>query len=68
MTVQVTVNGVATDVAEDTTVAALVAQRGGRHDRIAVARNGDVVPRSSWAATRLSPGDDLEVLAPTAGG
>jgi sulfur carrier protein len=68
MTVQVTVNGVATDVAEDTTVAALVAERGGRHDRIAVARNGDVVPRSSWAATRLSPGDDLEVLAPTAGG
>ncbi len=68
MTVQVTVNGVATDVAEDTTVAALVAERGGRHDRIAVACNGDVVPRSSWAATRLSPGDDLEVLAPTAGG
>jgi sulfur carrier protein len=68
MTVQVTLNGVATEVAEDTTVAALVAERGGRHDRIAVARNGDVVPRSSWAATRLSPGDDLEVLAPTAGG
>ncbi len=61
MTVQVTVNGVATDVAEDTTVAALVAERGGRHDRIAV-------PRSSWAATRLSSGDDLKVLAPTAGG
>ena len=68
MTVQVTVNGVATDVAEDTTVAALVAERGGRHDRIAVARNGGVVPRSSWTATRLSPGDDLEILAPTAGG
>ncbi|WP_245852979.1 sulfur carrier protein ThiS [Blastococcus aggregatus] len=68
MTVQVTVNGVATDVAEDTSVAALVAERGGRHDRIAVARNGDVVPRSGWAATRLAPGDDLEILAPTAGG
>lgn len=68
MTVQVTVNGVRTDVADDTTVAALVAERGGGHDRIAVARNGDVVPRSSWAATRLSPDDDLEVLAPTAGG
>ncbi len=49
---QVTVNGVATDVAEDTTVAALVAERGGRHDRIAVARNGDVVPRSCWAPAR----------------
>ncbi len=68
MTVQVTVNGVATDVAEDITVDELVTERGKGHDRIAVARNGDVVPRSRWAATQLSPGDDLEVLAPTAGG
>ena len=68
MTVQVTVNGVPTDLADDTTVAGLVAERGEGHDRIAVARNGNVVPRSRWAATRLSPGDDLEVLAPTAGG
>lgn len=68
MTVQVTVNGEHADLAEGSTVAELVAERGGQHDRIAVARNGDVVPRSSWSATRLSPGDEIEVLAPTAGG
>jgi sulfur carrier protein len=65
---QVTVNGTPTDVGEDTTVATLVAARAGGHDRVAVARNGDIVPRSSWAATRLAPGDLVEVLAPTAGG
>ena len=65
---KVTVNGTPVDVGEDATVAALVAARAGGHDRVAVARNGDVVPRSSWAATRLTPGDRLEVLAPTAGG
>jgi sulfur carrier protein len=65
---RVSVNGTPTDVGEDATVAALVAARAGGHDRVAVARNGDVVPRSSWAQTRLSPGDQLEVLAPTAGG
>jgi sulfur carrier protein len=65
---QVTVNGAPAEFPEDTTVAALVAERGGRHDRVAVALNGDVVPRSSWPTTRLSPGDSLEVLAPTAGG
>ena len=65
---QVTVNGTATDVDEDATVATLVASRAGGHDRVAVARNGDVVPRSSWPTTELSPGDRLEVLAPTAGG
>ncbi|MGY1811151.1 sulfur carrier protein ThiS [Blastococcus sp. SYSU D00820] len=65
---QVTVNGVPADLAEDVTVADLVAARAGGHDRVAVARNGDVVPRSSWTGTRLAPGDTVEVLAPTAGG
>ncbi|MFQ1004253.1 sulfur carrier protein ThiS [Modestobacter sp. SSW1-42] len=63
-----TVNGSPVDLPEHATVADLVAQRSGGHDRVAVARNGDVVPRSTWAATRLSPGDAVEVLAPTAGG
>ncbi|TYP86530.1 sulfur carrier protein ThiS [Blastococcus xanthinilyticus] len=65
---QVTVNGTTADVADDTTVADVVAERSGGHDRVAVALNGDVVPRSGWAQARLSPGDALEVLAPTAGG
>ncbi|MGY1746271.1 sulfur carrier protein ThiS [Blastococcus sp. SYSU D00695] len=63
-----TVNGAATVVPAGTTVAALVAERAGAHDRVAVARNGDVVPRSAWAGTPLEEGDALEVLAPTAGG
>ena len=65
---QVTVNGEVTDLAAGSTVADLVAARAGGHDRVAVARNGDVVPRSSWAQTPLAPGDAVEVLAPTAGG
>ena len=65
---QVTVNGAPADLPEDTTVAALVARHSRGHDRVAVARNGDVVPRSSWPTTRLAPGDSLEVLVPTAGG
>ncbi len=69
---QVTVNGAGTDVPDDATVSGLVdrlvaAHRSG-HGRVAVARNGDVVPRSAWETTRLSAGDVLEVLAPTAGG
>ncbi|WP_222195634.1 sulfur carrier protein ThiS [Modestobacter italicus] len=68
MTVPLTVNGVPAEFPAGTTVATLVAERNGGHDRVAVARNSDVVPRSSWATTELSPGDRLEVLAPTAGG
>ena len=65
---QVTVNGVAADVEETITVAALVAARGGEERRVAVAVNGEVVPRSRWETTGLTPGDSIEVLAPTAGG
>ena len=65
---ELTVNGEAAELADGATVADLVAQRAPGHDRVAVARNGDVVPRSSWTATRLAPGDAVEVLAPTAGG
>ena len=66
--VQVTVNGVPTDVSEVTSVAALVAAHSDEQRRVAVAVNGDVVPRSQWEATRLATGDRVEVLAPTAGG
>ncbi|GAB3353601.1 sulfur carrier protein ThiS [Modestobacter lapidis] len=65
---QLTVNGVPTDVPDPTTVAALVAERTEGHRRVAVAVNGGVVPRSSWEATALAAGDAVEVLAPTAGG
>ncbi len=65
---QVTVNGSGTEVPDDATVSALVAGRAGGHGRVAVARNGDVVPRTTWARTPLAPGDAVEVLAPTAGG
>ena len=64
----VTVNGDQVELGDDATVADLVAARAGGHDRVAVARNGDVVPRSTWAQTPLVSGDALEVLAPTAGG
>ena len=65
---QVTVNGVPTDVPDTTTVATLVAERSDGHHRVAVAVNGGVVPRSAWQTSALTPGDAVEVLAPTAGG
>ena len=68
VTVTVTVNGVPTDVPTVTSVAALVEAHGQEQRRVAVALNGDVVPRSEWGTTRIAGGDRVEVLAPTAGG
>ena len=64
----ITVNGGAAEVADGATVGDLVRERVDDRRRVAVARNGEVVPRASWDATSLSEGDTVEVLAPVAGG
>ena len=68
--IDVTVNGMARELSPRTTVAQLVATMGGREDGrgVAVAIDGDVVPRSAWASTTLSDGDRVEVLVAVQGG
>jgi sulfur carrier protein len=64
----VVVNGSPWDGPPGTTVAELVAQCCPSPRGIAVARNGDVVPRSSWDRTELAPGDLIEIVTAAAGG
>lgn len=37
-------------------------------EEVAVARNGDFVPRSEWGQQRLVAGDRLDVVSPVQGG
>jgi sulfur carrier protein len=66
--VNVTVNGAAAVVIDGWSVAELVRDRADEQRKVAVAHNGEVVPRAEWETTRLSEGDTLEILAPVAGG
>lgn len=65
---EITVNGAPVHVTDATTVAQLVADHLAAQRRAAVARNGEVVPRSAWPTTVLSAGDTVEILVPVAGG
>lgn len=65
---QISINGAPADVADRITVAGLVRDHAGGRERIAVAVNAGVVPRSQWETTRLGPGDSIELLSATAGG
>jgi sulfur carrier protein len=65
---KITVNGDATDVPEGASVGDLVRERVDDRRRVAVARNGEVVPRAAWDSTSLSELDSVEVLASVAGG
>jgi sulfur carrier protein len=62
-----TLNGVATGV-DATTLAELVASLGLEGKRIAVERNGEIVPRSRYADTPLVRGDRLEIVGAVGGG
>jgi sulfur carrier protein len=52
------------------TLAALLdeAEIGAQARGIAVALNGEVVPRGAWQATRLNPGDSVEIVRARQGG
>ncbi len=45
-----------------------VATLGFRPDRVAVERNGDIVPRAEWPVCALAEGDKLEVVHFVGGG
>ncbi len=66
----VVVNGEPAQVAAGTTVSALVSGLGHEPSGagIAVAVNGEVVPRGSWPTTQLGEHDRIEVLGAAQGG
>ena len=64
---KIQVNGEVREVADGTTVAALVAALG-LSGPVAVERNRDVVPRKEHATTALSDGDQLEIVHFVGGG
>lgn len=66
----ITVNGEARELPEEVAVAQLVSElAGGPEARgVAVAVNGEVVPRAAWSTTTLVPGDRVEVLTASQGG
>jgi sulfur carrier protein len=62
-------NGVQTEVAlESGTIADLVAVLGLAGKRIAVEKNGEIVPRSRYAITPIAGGDRLEIVGAVGGG
>ncbi len=62
-------NGVQTEVAlESGTIADLVAVLGLAGKRIAIEKNGEIVPRSRYAVTPIARGDRLEVVGAVGGG
>lgn len=61
-------NGEPTEVAEGCTLADLVAAQGLVGKRIAIERNGEIVPRSLHAQCLCAPNDNIEIVHAIGGG
>ncbi len=65
---EATVNGAPYDAPPGTTVADLVAAWCPSPRGVAVAVDGEVVPKSTWADRIVRPGDRVEIVTGVAGG
>ena len=66
--ISVAINGETRHLPNMTTVAQLLAQFDTAGKRVAVERNGVIVPRSLHASTDLAEGDRLEIVVAVGGG
>ena len=65
---KVTLNGTEREVADGTTVLALLEEAGIDRRRIAVEVNREVVPKTRHGETPLVPGDRVEIVTMVGGG
>lgn len=65
---QIILNGDPHPIEKGQTVADLLKQAGWQERRLAVERNGDIVPRSQHASTELQDNDRIEVVMAVGGG
>jgi len=64
----VIINGEPQQLPAPQTVATLLEARGLAGKRLAVERNGEIVPRSRHAETTLANGDQIEIVIAVGGG
>ena len=66
--ITVSINGASRQFPTSINVAALIEILGYAGKRIALERNGEIVPRSTFTTQRLADGDQLEVVVAVGGG
>jgi sulfur carrier protein len=66
--IQVVVNGAQQQLAQPLALAELLAQMALAGKKIAVERNGEIVPKSAHGSTVLMDGDRLEIVVAVGGG
>ena len=66
--IRILLNGAPREFPAPLTFAQLLDELSLAGQRLAIERNGEIVPRSRCAETRLAPGDRIEVVVAVGGG
>ncbi len=66
--IQLSINGESRTLPQGTNLAALIDELALAGKKVAVERNGDIVPRSRYGQTTLEAGDQLEIVVAVGGG
>jgi sulfur carrier protein len=66
--IALSVNGDSRQFEASTSIADLIRDLGLEGKRVAVERNGEIVPRSRFTAVELADGDRFEIVAAVGGG
>lgn len=66
--IALTINGQPAKLPQATTVAALLEARGLAGKRVAVEKNGEIVPKSQHSSVAIQAGDRLEIVVAVGGG
>jgi thiamine biosynthesis protein ThiS len=66
--ITVTINGATRQLPQNINISGLIDDMGLAGKRIALERNGEIVPRSTFAIQQIADGDKLEVVVAVGGG
>ena len=66
--IDVVVNGATRTIGAGSSIRRVIAELGLEGKRIAIEKNGEIVPRSAYDKTTIEAGDRLEIVAAVGGG
>ena len=66
--ITIIVNGAMRHLPQSISISALIEDMGMTGKRVALERNGEIVPRSTFATQKLAEGDKLEIVVAVGGG
>jgi sulfur carrier protein len=66
--ITISINGSSRQLPSNISIASLIDEMGLSGKRIALERNGEIVPRSQFASSQIEEGDILEIVAAVGGG